>query len=90
MAAISHGMNIEQVKQLGNTLKQKKQEIDQIVNTINTALNNTAWEGPDAIAFKTQQWPDHRTHLSQIGAAIEGFGQSALNNASEQESASSR
>ena len=89
MAAISHGMNVEQVKQLGNTLKQKKQEIDSIINTINSVLNSTAWEGPDAVAFKTQQWPEHRTHLTQIGQAIEGFGQSALNNASEQESTSS-
>jgi hypothetical protein len=90
MAAISHGMNVEQVKQLGNTLKQKKQELDQIINTINTTLNNTAWEGPDAVAFKTQQWPDHRSQLNAIGQAIEGFGQSALNNASEQEAASGR
>jgi hypothetical protein len=90
MAAISHGMNVEQVKQLGNLLKQKKQEIDQLISQVNNQLNNTSWEGPDAVAFKTQQWPDHRNHLQQIGAAIEGFGQSALNNASEQEQASSR
>ncbi len=89
MAAISHGMNVEQVRSLGNLLKQKKQQIDEIVGAINSALGNTAWEGPDAVAFKTQQWPEHRTHLTAIGNAIDGFGQSALNNASEQESTSS-
>jgi hypothetical protein len=70
-------------------LKQKKQEIDQLINAVNNALNSTSWEGPDAAAFKTQQWPQHRQHLMQVGVALEGFGQSALNNASEQEQVSS-
>ncbi len=90
MAAISHGMNVEQVKRLGNTLKQKQDQINQIANEINSMLGETAWEGPDAVAFKTQQWPDHQKNLRLIGDAIGGFGQSALNNASEQEEVASR
>jgi surface antigen len=45
--------------------------------------------GPDATKFKNDWWPGHRTRLQQLRTDLEGFGQSAHNNASEQETASS-
>lgn len=88
--SFTHGMNVEQVRQLGNTLQAKADEIRSMVTQIDGQLNGTTWEGPDAQAFKGTQWPDHKNHLMQAAEVIQGFGQSALNNASEQESTSSR
>lgn len=88
--AITHGMNVEQVRQLGNLMKQKSNEITQMINQINSQLNGTNWEGPDAQGFKNSQWPDHRAKLQQVAQALDGFGQSAVQNASEQEGTSNR
>ncbi|MGN6696344.1 MAG: WXG100 family type VII secretion target [Aquihabitans sp.] len=88
--ALTHGMNVEEVKSLGNFLKSKKGQIEGIINEINGKVNGAGWEGPDAQKFKGEWWPEHRNHLKQIGEALDGFGQSALNNASDQEAASGR
>ncbi len=88
MAQITHGMNVEQVRQLGNLLKQKKLELDQLAQQVMSGLGRTSWEGPDAVAFRTQEWPAHRTRLAAIAAEIEAFGDLALRNAAEQEQAS--
>ena len=90
MAAITHGMNPEEVEGLGNRLKQAKDQIDQMVNELEGRVSCTTWFGPDATTFKTEWWPNHRQQLRAIAEAIGGFGQSALNNASEQRNASSR
>jgi hypothetical protein len=85
-----YGMNIEQVRQLGNTLQAKAEEIRSMVSQIDGQLNGTTWEGPDAQQFKGQWWPEHKNHLLTAAEGIHGFGQSALNNASEQEATSNR
>ncbi len=90
MANISHGMNVTEVKDLGNKLKQISQQITDMVNMLNGKVNSTSWLGPDASRFKDQWWPQHRQHLQSMASDLSGFGQSALNNASEQEQVSSR
>ena len=90
--ALSHGMNIEAVRALGNKLQQDyASRIDSIISELNSAVNATSstWIGPDAENFRSW-WPDKKNHLQAIREDLFGFGQSALNNASEQESASSR
>ena len=84
------GMDIEQVKSLGNLLQQKKGEIEQLVAQIEGSIGNTTWLGPDADRFRNDWWPQHRTSLRQIGEALHGFGQSAINNALEQADTSNR
>lgn len=86
----THGMNVEQVRQLGQTLQAKADEIISMLGQIDGQLNGTTWAGPDAEQFKGQWWPEHKTHLQQVSEQIRGFGQAALNNASDQEGASSR
>jgi hypothetical protein len=86
---ISHGMNIDEVRNLGQQLKTQAQHVQQLVHQLESAVNGTSWMGPDATTFKTQWWPQHRQHLLQAAEGLDGFGQSALNNASEQESVSS-
>jgi len=86
--AFTHGMNVEDVRRLGSTLQAKAEEIRTILNQIDSQLNATTWVGPDAEQFKGQWWPEHKASLSSVAERINGFGQSALNNASEQESVS--
>lgn len=86
---ITSGMNIDEVRNLGQQLKAKGQEILQLVNQLNGLIHNTSWVGPDANNFKGPWWDGHRAHLNKIAQDLEGFGQSALNNASEQQNISS-
>jgi hypothetical protein len=87
--SFTHGMNVEQVRQLGHLLQAKADEIITMLGQIDSQLNSTTWEGPDAQQFKGQWWPEHKGRLQQVSEGIRGFGQSALNNASAQEDASS-
>jgi len=89
MTAISHGMNIEEVRRLGQQLQTQSQTINQLVSQLEGAINSASWLGPDATTFKTQWWPQHRQHLRAAAEGLHGFGQSALNNASAQEGVSS-
>jgi uncharacterized protein YukE len=86
--ALTHGMNIEEVKALGQFLQAKKGEIEQLVSQIQAKVDGAGWEGPDALKFKGDWWPEHKNSLNQIGERLHGFGQSALNNATEQENVS--
>lgn len=85
---ISHGMNVQEVKDLGAKLKDISKQINDMVNLLHGKVNNTSWVGPDATKFKNDWWPQHRTHLQKMVQDLDGFGQSALNNASEQEKVS--
>jgi hypothetical protein len=86
---IDQGMNIAEVKALGETLKSIAGKLDGIAQQLNSKVGSTTWVGSDAVRFKNDWWPGHRTRLQQVRADLDGFGQSALNNASEQEKASS-
>lgn len=86
--SVSHGMNVEEVRNLGRLLQQKAADIQGILSEINGRVHGTTWEGPDAQAFKNQWWPEHQQHLKNVAEQIHGFGQSALNNAQEQENVS--
>jgi hypothetical protein len=83
-------MNVEEVRRLGRLLQTKADEIRTLVSQIEGAVHSTTWEGPDARTFKNQWWPEHRSHLNQVANQVHGFGQSALNNAAEQEGVSGR
>lgn len=85
---IDQGMNIAEVKALGEQLKATAGKLDHVVQLLNTSVGSTTWVGPDASKFKNEWWPGHRSRIQQIRADIDGFGQSAMNNASEQDRAS--
>jgi hypothetical protein len=88
MSAITHGMNPDEVESLGRTLKMRANELNQLVSQLNGLVHNTGWNGPDASNFKGPWWDGHRSHLTKIAQDLDGFGQSALNNASAQRQAS--
>ncbi len=88
--AISHGMNIEEVRSLGQRLKQESQNLQNIMSSLQGLVQNTTWVGPDAQQFKGPWWDGHRGNLQKIVQDLDGFGQSAINNATEQENVSGR
>lgn len=88
--AISHGMNIGEVRQLGTRLQnQYAESIRDVMRQVEQMVNGTqgTWIGPDADRFRSW-WPDKRAALNAIADDLHGFGQSALNNAQEQENVS--
>ena len=86
MANLTHGMNVDQVENLGRQLQGKGDEIDALMNAINGLIDQlqTEWKGQDATEFKGWWDSQHRPALQALRDAIKGLGQSALNNASEQ------
>ncbi|MGY1812873.1 hypothetical protein [Blastococcus sp. SYSU D00820] len=87
--SVSHGMNIDEVRSLGTQLQTQADAIRTAVAQLEGAINNATWVGPDATTFKTAWWPEKRTLLQQAAEQLHGFGQSAINNANEQEQVSS-
>lgn len=83
------GMNVEEVENLGRLLQQQADHINQVIGQLDSAVHNANWQGQDANTFKGSWWPDHKNQLSQVAQGLHGFGQSALNNASDQRTASS-
>ena len=86
--AVTHGMNTEEVRNLGAQLQEVSRQIESIMGQLNSKVGSTTWVGPDATQFKDQWWPEHRQHLQRVATDLNGFGQSALNNAAAQEEAS--
>ncbi len=92
MANISHGMNIVEVRNAGNRLQNHHAEsIRGLMREIEGMVNDTSgtWIGPDGDRFRSW-WPEKRSALTAIADDLHGFGQSALNNAQEQEDVSGR
>ena len=90
MANLSHGMNVGAVEDLGHKLQNTyAAQINQFMSQIEHLVNNTSntWVGKDANDFRSW-WPAKRNALKAIATDLNGFGQSALNNASEQRTAS--
>ena len=92
MSSISHGMNIDEVRNLGNRLKtQHAEAIRALMREVEQMVSATSstWVGPDGERFRSW-WPEKKSALTAIANDLDGFGQSALNNASEQEQVSGR
>ena len=86
--AVSHGMDTGEVRRLGGSLQSSASSIDDLVRRIEGVVSGSSWVGDDAQMFKTQWWPGHRARLKQMSQDLYGLGQSAINNASDQEQAS--
>ncbi|TDO10465.1 type VII secretion system (Wss) protein ESAT-6 [Mycobacterium sp. BK086] len=84
------GMDVDQVEQTGRQLKSHATAIGTLVAQLDKVVNAlpAVWQGPDAQRFVTEWWPQHRQSLTTAQSHIDGLGQSALNNASEQRSVS--
>jgi uncharacterized protein YukE len=86
------GMDVDQVEQAGRQLKSQASQIGNLVAQIDRVVNGLTgiWDGQDAQRFVHEWWPQHKRSLTAAQQEIDGLGQSALNNASEQRSVSQR
>jgi uncharacterized protein YukE len=78
------GADVDQLRELGNKLNTGANEIDSQRNLLNSALDNTQWEGPDADRFKEQWRGEHTSKLKQISEALRDAGNRAKQNAEQQ------
>ena len=88
MSNLTHGMNLEEVEELGHALKERAKAISAIAGQIDRRVHSTTWAGSDAEKFRGSWWPTHKAKLYATAKELDGLGQSALNNATEQRSAS--
>ncbi|MDO4783627.1 MAG: WXG100 family type VII secretion target [Propionibacteriaceae bacterium] len=89
--AITHGMNVEQVKQIANKLDREAQQIETIMQHVDSHIREAleAWKGPDSKQF-SQLWEgQHRPQLRKLKADLENLAKKARTNASAQTSTSS-
>jgi uncharacterized protein YukE len=84
------GMDVEAVESVGRQLKQSAASVESLVGGIDKTVSGLTglWDGPDAQRFVQQSWPTLRKALVAAQSSVEGLGQSALNNASEQRESS--
>jgi uncharacterized protein YukE len=88
--AVSHGMNIAEIEAFGNRLQQHfSTQLNSIADELETVVGQTSssWVGPDGEKFRSW-WPAKRSAIRATADDVHGFGQSALNNASQQREAS--
>jgi len=85
-------MDPEAVENTGRQLKSQAANIGSMVAQIDKIVNSltSVWDGQDAQQFVHDWWPQHKKSLLAAQQQIDGLGQSALNNASEQRQVSSR
>jgi uncharacterized protein YukE len=86
------GMDVEQVEKLGHSLQSQAHAIEQVITAVNhlVAHSQEIWKGHDATQFHEHWNAQHRPALQHVREAVQGLGQSALNNAREQREVSGR
>jgi uncharacterized protein YukE len=82
------GMDIGGVRQLSQQLTRSAGDIRQIVQQLNSLLQNTQWVGPDQQRFTSDWQGQHTQALNQVITALEEAGRLANQNADQQEQAS--
>ena len=85
------GMNTGEVRSLAGQLKNQAQELTNVVSQVDRLLDSLMqnWHGNDATQFHGWWTGQHRPHLLQVAHDIDGLGQSAINNAHDQDQVSS-
>lgn len=90
--AITSGMNPDEVEAMARKIQgQHVEAIRNLVREVEGLVNSTSaiWVGTDAERFRSW-WPEKRSRMNAIAEDLNGFGQSALNNAKEQRQATAR
>ncbi|NQX28323.1 WXG100 family type VII secretion target [Microbacteriaceae bacterium VKM Ac-2854] len=84
------GMDVEAVESAGRDLRARAEELLELRSRLESMVRGLPgiWEGPDARTFVNDWWPKHSAGLASVAEKISGLGQSALNNADEQRTAS--
>ena len=88
MNNVTHGMHPGEVESLGRALKDAAERLRSYEAEIERSISSVHWNGVTGERFRSQWWPEKRARLAALASDLEGFGQSALNNATEQLQAS--
>jgi uncharacterized protein YukE len=83
------GLDVQQVNALGDKLNQGANEIKELVQKLNSALNGVQWKGTDGDKFRDEWQHQHVTQLNKVAEALQHAGSTAKKNASNQEQTSS-
>jgi uncharacterized protein YukE len=85
------GMDTDAVESAGRQLKGHAATIGNLIAQLDKTVNTlpSVWDGSDASRFVREWWPQHKKALADAQQHVDGLGQSALNNASEQRDTSS-
>ena len=68
------GGDVDQLHQLGDQLKLKQGDIDQIIGAVRTALGNTVWQGPARDRFEGEWRSSFEPALGRMKEAFEAAG----------------
>jgi len=92
MSAITHGMNVGEVRSLASKLQAKADEIRHLASEVNAAVQHSEgiWKGPDAEQFRSEWHGEGQRALQLASEILHRASQAATKNASEQESTSNR
>ena len=82
------GLNVEEVRRLAERFDDKAEELEEIINDIDSQWADTTWQGKDAESFE-ETWDDHKKVLKQIIGNFEKAAEKARADAKAQEDASS-
>jgi WXG100 family type VII secretion target len=85
------GMDVEQIRGVASQLQAQSEQINSVISTIESLISSSigsSWVGTDATQFQDWWNSQHRPALQSAQEAIAGLGQSALNNADQQEQVS--
>lgn len=82
------GMDIGQVRQLANLMRNKADEIESIMNELTRQLGSTSWIGNDRQQFESDWSGQHCNSLRNVANGIRDAATRADQNAAQQESAS--
>ena len=86
------GMDVDQVLAVSKQLRSEAANIDSLVAKIQGIVGKLPgiWDGPDAVQFANDWWPEHKKTLQAASQHIAGLAQAAQNNANAQREASRR
>ena len=68
------GGDVDQLHQLGDQLKTKRGDIDQIVTAVRSALGNTVWQGPARERFEGEWRSSFEPALARMQEAFDAAG----------------
>ncbi len=68
------GGDVDQLNHLGDQLKLKQGDIDQIISAVRSALGNTVWQGPARDRFEGEWHSSFEPALGQMKEAFDAAG----------------
>jgi hypothetical protein len=88
MANITHGMSVDEVRNLARMLDQRGADVETMAREITAALDSAPWVGPDAEAYKEKWRNEGVRQMTEAKDILVAAGQAANQNAQAQDDTS--